>query len=94
MTFTELTEKLAQVQTALYALQQAENLTAAQRLDVMRLHGEIGDAVYDAMTGDLAADLDTVFAEACKYGEPRWEMCMQHMSEEEFIRRCDERSAS
>ena len=54
MTLNELTEKLAAAQTALYALEQAaNNLTAEQRLEVMRIHAELGDCVYDAMTNDI-----------------------------------------
>lgn len=35
-------------------------------------------------------ELDAIFAKACEHGEPRWEMCMEHMTVEEFCRRRDE----
>jgi hypothetical protein len=53
MTTDELATLLADAQSALYALQQADNLTAPQRIEIMRIHSDIGTAVYDAMTGDI-----------------------------------------
>ena len=40
---------LADVQSRLYALQAADNLTTAQRVEIMALHSIVGTIVYDTM---------------------------------------------
>ncbi len=53
MTTAELTNKLADVQTAIYAMLQAENLTKEQARSLLDWHGCLGECVYDAMTNDI-----------------------------------------
>jgi hypothetical protein len=57
MTNDELARKLAEAQDALYALLQAENLTLEQQIELMRVHGNIGDCVYAAMTDAIASPI-------------------------------------